>query len=193
MRKCLILFLLTGLFTAANAQQNDEANVITTFTSLINADYSVCTDNAGFPAFLLKEVNTYLEKDTILRLSPGEKQELQNKLLAAQHAPQWQGSTVNGIPLIKNDSVKKVMGDSAKVWEYFKKKYPQPIRYALYTFSRPVFIRNNTVCLFYFDEGRYGGIDPWNHEENSSSGELSIYIKKGDTWIKRIIVFHYIT
>ena len=194
MQRLLVLLLLIGLCKCAKGQETDDVkNVMRTVTSSMNVNYNVCTDNAGFPNYLIKQVNTYLEKDTLLHLSPEEKIELQDKLLAAQHVPKWQGSAVNGIPIIKTDTVKKAMGDSAKVWEYFKKKYPKPFSYTLHTFSRPVFIRNNTVCLFYSDSGRYGGLNPWNHEEDASSGELCIYIKDGNTWVKKITVYCYNT
>jgi hypothetical protein len=194
MQRFLALFLLTGLCNCIKAQETDNVkNVMRAVTSSISFNYTVCTDNADFPDYLIKQVNIYLEKDTILHLSPQEKVKLQTKLSAARHVHKWQGNTVNGIPVIKTDAVEKATGDSAAVWKYFKKQYPKSLAYTLYSFSRPVFIRRHTVCLFYFDSVRYGGLDPWGAEEAPSRGELCIYIKNGDTWVKKIMVYSYIT
>src|ERR1700761_59154 len=121
MQRCLILFLLICFCNRVKGQETDDVkSVMRAVSYSLNGNYTICTDNADFPASLIKQVNIYLEKDSILRLSPDEKKELQNKLLAAQHAPKWQGNTVSDIPVIKSNTVKKVMGDSAKMWEYFK-------------------------------------------------------------------------
>lgn len=75
----------------------------------------------------------------------------------------------NGRP-IETDTLKAVFNDNKHGWDYMHK---QGI-YAIHSFSMPVFIRNDTYCIFYSDSS-CGNL--------CGGGGLNIYIKENGKWV----------
>lgn len=53
---------------------------------------------------------------------------------------------VKGSQMLLSDSARNIFNDRSRGWPYFTKKYQS----VLYSFSQPIFIRNDTLCVFYF-------------------------------------------
>jgi hypothetical protein len=187
MRVFLILLLSACLYSKAAAQQNEDEKIV---LSLITGDdgnhHRVCSDDAGMTAWIAKQVNLYIGSDTILHLSDADRTELNSKMLTAQHANPWPGKTFENMPLVSSDTIKKILGDSTKGGLYFNKKYGP----TLYTFARPVFFHNNTICIVYYSESEIFG----NGEDNGGySCEIDIYVNVGGVWDKKIGVLRMIS
>ena len=94
----------------------------------------------------------------------------------------WQPGLLDSSRLIKADTVTKIFknGDLFSGWDYFRKNYGRE----LYSFSKPIFLRNNTICLFYFGD-RCG--------ELCGEGGLYIYIKKNGVWKMKYPVYSWVS
>lgn len=80
------------------------------------------------------------------------------------------------------NSIKLTDNEIQKVFS-ITKKYPWPKSAAcsiIYSFSKPIFIRNNTICL-YLSQEQYG--------ESNSQSKFSFYKKNGSEWEEYADVF----
>jgi len=78
----------------------------------------------------------------------------------------------------KDNVVKRSFAVSKARTEKYKKEHNGQSFYDLkdfddriYAFTKPIFIRNNTVCFFYLESGK------------SPAGQLRIYVRSGKKWI----------
>jgi hypothetical protein len=187
MRVFLILLLYACLYGKAAAQQKEDEKIV---LSLITGDDGnhpcVCSDDACMAAWIAKQVNLYIDRDTLLHLSDADRTELNSKMLTAQHATPWPGKTLENMPLVSSDTIKEILGDSTKGGVYFNKKYGP----TLYTFARPVFFHNNTICIVYYSESDIFG----NGEDDGGySCEIDIYVNVGGVWDKKIWILRMIS
>ena len=65
--------------------------------------------------------------------------------------------------------VDKIFKDGSKQWPYFNKKFGKNLN----SFSRPIFLRNNSICFFY-SSNSCGSL--------CGSGGLSVYVKENGIW-----------
>ncbi|TCC88170.1 hypothetical protein EZ428_20835 [Pedobacter frigiditerrae] len=82
----------------------------------------------------------------------------------------WTKDLLPNSKIIAQDSINNIFKDRTKGWNYFYKNIGQSFE----TFSNPIFVRNNTYCIFY--------------KSNScgwlcAGGNLSVYKKEGNNWI----------
>lgn len=82
----------------------------------------------------------------------------------------WDNELLENSKVVPTDTVRKVFADwKLRGWNYL---YNKGI-HKYYTFSVPIFFRNDTYCLFYYD---YGCGDLCGY------GELAIYKKENNIW-----------
>ena len=92
-----------------------------------------------------------------------------NKIMSSNDTHWAKNSILNG-KYIPRKKIDKIFNEPSKGWDYFHKIYGKD----LFSFSKPVFIRNNSVCFFYESNGN-GNL--------GGSGSFDIYIKQNGKWI----------
>lgn len=83
--------------------------------------------------------------------------------------PKWTSDNFKNFKIISNDSINLIFSDYSKGWEYYYKNVGDNFN----EFSVPIFIRNDTYCLFYSSNSS-GGL--------SGHGSLILYKKEKDIW-----------
>lgn len=170
---CLFCFCFCHV---ANAQlSKDERAILNVPNSKVGKAGGGYVQKAEMPAFVVDKVSSYLLTDTLLYLSADEKACLLQKLRDAQHVAQWTKTAFKDLTLLKGDSTA-----IAKL----QKPY-----FDLYYFARPVFFRNNTLCVFYFNSSYYSGVDPTGVAAWSHTQELWICERKNNSWTNKIQIF----
>ena len=81
----------------------------------------------------------------------------------------WTKEHFKNIKIISSDTINAIFKDNAKWWTYFNKHIGQSFN----TFSVPIFLRNDTYCLFYSDH-HCGGL--------CGGGNLTLYKKQDNKW-----------
>jgi len=69
--------------------------------------------------------------------------------------------------VISSDTLNYIFSNLSNGWSIFYQKYGE----GYYSFSKPIFLRNNTLCLFYYD---------YNCGDLCGKGNFSVYKK---TWL----------
>lgn len=82
----------------------------------------------------------------------------------------WTTEYFKHTSIISEDTIKSIFADQSKRWKYFYQHFGQEFHY----FSLPVFLRNDTYCLFYSDI--YCG-------NLCGDGELVLYRKVNGKWV----------
>jgi len=79
------------------------------------------------------------------------------------------------VPFNKIDSIQRSVNE---------KKLDPLVRlcYLVHIFSHPIFVRNNTICLFYFGETDFA----------TKEGEFWIYKKEGSDWVKYSPLYRWV-
>ncbi|MNK69660.1 hypothetical protein D3C87_890530 [compost metagenome] len=73
-----------------------------------------------------------------------------------------------------------ILKDQVGGWADFYKKYGK----GYYSFSKPIFIRDNSICIFFFN---------YTCGVLCAKGELTVYKKSGKKWVKWFILNDYIS
>ncbi|MEE1945649.1 hypothetical protein VRU48_11075 [Pedobacter sp. KR3-3] len=81
----------------------------------------------------------------------------------------WTTDLIPNTKLISADTISQIFNDRKKGWDYFYKKIGRSVS----SYSAPIFLRNNTYCLFYNSNG-CGWL--------CGTGRLSLYKKEGKQW-----------
>ena len=110
----------------------------------------------------------WISRDTA-NFSKEDIQELKAKV--PNTIQQWTKVHFPKATLISYDTFKAIFKDSYKGWTYFSLHYGT----RLYTISKPIFLKNNTYCLFY--HGYTCGI-------LCGSGKISLYKLELNKWIE---------
>lgn len=92
-----------------------------------------------------------------------------NKIISS-NGQHWAKDIISNGKYIQRKKIDKILNEPSKGWDYFTKNYGKD----LYSFSKPVFIRNNSVCFFYVSNG---------NGDLGGSGSFDIYIKQNGKWI----------
>jgi hypothetical protein len=82
---------------------------------------------------------------------------------------QWTNSLVDSVNFISKDTITAIFKDRKRSWDYFYYHYGD----RFHSFSAPIFLRNNTLCLFYADYS-CGGL--------CGSGIIMLYRKENGVW-----------
>lgn len=185
MKKALFV-LFVGLGLSAFAQKKSEQALF--FNQFIKSgtDVTVYTESVG--DYYLKDLKKTLQKHkTMIRPDYGEWRNLKSsvpksitlskseidyvmaQLEKANKNPGWSKGSIENSRLVTSAEIDSVFRDQSKSWPYFKKHYGK----SLSTFSKPVFLRDNTFCIFY--KAGSGG-------DLSGGGGFSLYAKDRGVW-----------
>lgn len=121
----------------------------------------------------------YIKLDSI-KLSETEIKYIDTKI-AEMHRYKWNKELFPNAILIPTDTITKIFGDWRKYgWAYLNKKHIDK----LYNFAPPIFLRDDTYCLFYYG---YGCGDL------CGQGEFALYKKENGKWVKWFSLFESIS
>lgn len=81
----------------------------------------------------------------------------------------WTKELFPNIKIVSSDTIDSIFKDNSKWWEY----YYEHIGRSFNSFSFPIFLRNDTYCLFYSDH-HCGGL--------CGGGRLTLYKKENNKW-----------
>ena len=81
----------------------------------------------------------------------------------------WNEKLVEKVKIISRDTLDVIFKDRNKSWQYFHKHFGK----RFYSFCAPIFLRNNTLCIFYSEYG-CGGL--------CGAGQIQLYKKEGSEW-----------
>lgn len=102
-------------------------------------------------AFFTKEELTYIKEQRYPTIS------------------KWSNELFPEITIINSDTLDFYFKDFNKGWEYVQENYKDGFS----SFSSPIFLRNNTYCLFYSDD-RFGNV--------GGEGHLELYKREYNSW-----------
>lgn len=83
----------------------------------------------------------------------------------------WTKEYFRNTILVSDDTITAIFKDNSKGWAYFYKIIGRNFN----TFSVPIFLRDDTYCLFYSDH-HCGGL--------CGGGQLTLYKKEKEKWVK---------
>ena len=92
----------------------------------------------------------------------------------------WPDGLLKGSKVIPQDTIESDFKDRTRGWSYYYKRGINKI----YAFSKPIFFRNNTLCLFYTEYG-CGYL--------CAEGNAAIYRKKNGKWEKWLVIYAMIS
>ena len=186
--KYLLAFFVSITFSTTLYCQANEATRIFV-RSAINKKhivYSIETNDD-----ILKDIIQYLTRDTIyarplkrrkndsfddfkIILTKNEKDSIKTKLSTLKSFD-WGYNLMPKSIFLSPDSLRQILDVKSKGWDYFKRHY----RKGLYSFSKPIFIRNQSICFFYLDYT----------DGNFNDDGLGIWVKAGNKWKHRYVIF----
>jgi hypothetical protein len=82
----------------------------------------------------------------------------------------WAEELFRNVKLVSNDTIEAIFKDRSKGWAYYYKHFG----HGFSTFSVPIFLRNDSYCLFYSDY-HCGGL--------CGRGTLTLYRKENNKWV----------
>jgi hypothetical protein len=91
------------------------------------------------------------------------------KAQAGNNALAWKATDFSGVRIVEQDTVDAIFNVYSKHWAYFNKHIGRDFN----EFSMPIFLRNDTYCLFY-EANHCGGL--------CGEGKLALYKKEGGHW-----------
>lgn len=109
-----------------------------------------------------------------------EKTKIDQELGQQELGVSWPDQLAYNIKDILLDTVNYIFQDHKKGWKYFHKYYGR----GFYSLIKPVFLRNATYCLFYY-EYRCGS--------ECSEGVLAMYRKEKGIWKHYITIYDWIS
>jgi hypothetical protein len=115
-----------------------------------------------------------------LILTKNEKKFILDQLEFQTDTSQWNNLNINNSLAINQDTIKAIFKNKKKMWSYFYAKYKTDLK----SFSIPIIIRNNSLCIFYNDV---------NCGDLCGEGKFAIYRKENDKWIVWFVLFEWIS
>jgi hypothetical protein len=121
----------------------------------------------------------YIKLDSI-KLSETEIKDIDTEITKMNHF-KWDKELFTDATLVPTDTINQIFGDRRKGgWTYLNAKGISK----LYNIAPPIFLRNDTYCLFYYD---YGCGDL------CGQGEFALYKKENGRWVKWFSLFESIS
>jgi hypothetical protein len=190
MRGLIILWLLVSFTNCAKAQlTEDEKAIINLVTQPSPEKPDFCSYDANFPAWLVQQVDLYFKTDTTVHLSANEKKELISKMQAAEQAPKWNQSNTNHIKLYTINTNPKDFVDTL-YYDSVKKKFSNLSIFYFLEFSKPIFIRNNSMCFIYRHILQTCLYDALSRlQECPQRDMINLYVKENGAWIYKKWIF----
>jgi len=174
--KYLVFFLVIVIFINSVKAQNEKAsyNFIRKVVTAQNDEKILYCDSIS-PYAIAEIKRALFDSGTSNKfvLTTNEKKYVRAELNKMRKYV-WRDSLFQNSILIKKDSINYAFGKSNSAnmdgWDYFKRHFGQ----GYYDFSKPIFIRNGTMCIFYRGE---------NCGWLCGEGFVGVYVKKGKKWI----------
>lgn len=169
----LSLIISTGCLAQTNTAKRDSAAYVQKCIAFIK---EIKKSDLAKPHFLLEDKPGDLQngdclqevvRDTIV-FSPDEIKYFKSKQFPS--LSKWPVNAFKGITFVSRDTVTAIFNDPKKSWSYFYKHYSYE---GLDIFSLPIFLRNDTYCLFYTSHA-CGGL--------CGEGKLTLYKKENGEW-----------
>jgi len=193
MLKLIKLSLLLLLFAyTARAQENTESQKFLTdfFKDKTAKELFIYTDKLWPSRYdeLLHSINAdtlrgnlFIKKNNpdYIVLSKEEKAYIL-KCLQEQRADTWPNHLLPNSRLVLYDTIASIFKDRKREWTYFYSHYGAKF----HSFSKPIFLRNNSLCFFYSDYS-CGGL--------CGFGNFAIYRINNGKWEEIISLFSWIS
>jgi hypothetical protein len=106
-------------------------------------------------------------RDTIL-LTEEEKKTIKKRVRLFPKE-KWQKEFPTNVQIINRDTINRIFSDKNRGWKYYHAVYGD----RFYSFSKPIFLKERNLCIFYYDYA-CGGLCGY--------GLLAIYRKEGTEW-----------
>ena len=116
-------------------------------------EFNRCTNSIFYDTTLFTEAEQDLIKSQI------------NKPLLKK----WNERLVEKVKIISRDTLDVIFKERNKSWQYFYRHFGR----RFHSFCAPIFLRNNTLCIFYAEYG-CGSL--------CGAGQIQLYKKEGDVW-----------
>lgn len=187
MKYCILIVLLFGILNAAYSQNHTyEKKFIRSFYkdkgSIVYAD--------ALSKGILQEIKKALSTDTIrgfdeknfmhdLIISRKERSQLNSQMNKLEDSV-WINNVLDNSKMVDRHKIDHILKDRAYGWSNFNKEYGL----GFHSFSKPIFIRNYTICIFYND---------FSCPQTCGSGELAVYKKIHGNWKKWLILYNWIS
>lgn len=132
----------------------------------------------------IKELRSYKGKPKVvltgvLVLTKEEKQSIRQKINNLKDT-RWGKNLLTNSVLIPRQTLDYILKDSNRSKAYFKDRYSPRV----YSFSKPIFIRNNSLCFFYVESS-------WG--QDSAGGEFMIFRKEKGFWKRWTTIYVWTT
>jgi hypothetical protein len=181
----LLLFAIRPLFSCGQDTQSSQTAATTEARQPLSAEYmrkaigfirQVKGRELADSKFILADNAISVNSNKCLQYaladnkfySPVEVKLIESRAASWQH--QWKKTDFPTVNFVKQDTVTAIFKNFSKNWEYFHKHIGRDFN----EFSLPVFIRNDTYCLFY-SANYCGGL--------CGGGSLVLYKKQKGVWI----------
>jgi len=194
MKNKLVIFILISLLStfATNAQFNKREK---RFLQWFLKGYK----QSKYPVFYLKNQDNgqllqVLKPDSLLDMwGIAGRNKSQNKLILTKKEKKYVAAEINqlksinwvdhllpGTRLLSQDTANYYLIDRFQGWQ---KLYKRGIT-GFYTFSKPVFLRNETICIFQYD---------FNCGYLCGDGTIMVYIKENGKWAPYINLANWVS
>ncbi len=123
----------------------------------------------------------YESVDNLLILSKEDKKQIDSQLDSLSSDNWYESLHLENAQAVSQDSIKAIFANTPDLgWQYFRTKYGKE----LYHFSKPVLLRNNTLCLFYYSNA-CGSL--------CGEGYLTLFRKEQGSWVKWFIIYSWVS
>lgn len=170
--KYFIIAFLCCLLTGKTYCQNNPED-IEFIKSVVKIESSAVYSDSFYKG-MVEDMRKILRRDTIISkeliLTSADRLQI-NYALAEMDKPIWKSGLFDNTKMMSGDTIENIFKDREKGWDFFYKHYGNKI----YSFSKPIFLRDHTICFFYQDYG-CGWL--------CAQGEFAIYRKRNGKWEK---------
>ncbi len=119
--------------------------------------------------------------NSILILTQEEKKIINNKLDSLSSNYWYESLRIDSFKALSQDSINVIFEEKpVSGWQFFHKNFGLK----LYSFSKPIFFRNNTLCLFYCG---------YSCDYLCGEGQLSVFRKENGIWISWLILYSWVS
>lgn len=181
--KRFVFLILTIIISSVALPQGSKKIIRQFVTSVIPNHDGIDYVSSSLNVYTIKEIKGKLSKDTIKNSIPynknnagnnfipsGNERKKINKALRKLSGFRWSLKYFHDIKLISRDSLDIIFKDRKNLgWNYFHKVYGE----GFHSFSKPIFLRNKTICIFY-SAYNCGGL--------CGNGQLEIYKRINNQW-----------
>ena len=138
------------------------------FEDMENVEELIFNHQKLYKTKKIENTKNYEVTDSII-LTKLELEYVVNEIKKNKKIENWSRGLIENSKLISKKKVNKIFQDSSKGWKYFNDK----IGSGFYSFSKPIFLRENSICFFYNSYGS-GSL--------SGSGEFAVFVKENGEW-----------